>query len=416
MTLQTRRRVLIVSYHFPPVQGSSGVHRILACAKYLPEFGWEPVILTVNPRAYPRVESANAVLVPDRLKVVRCFALDSKRHFAVGGRYPAFLALPDRWQSWIPAAVVRGLRLIREMRPALVMSSFPIASANVIAHALQKRTGTPWIADLRDPIVLENHPPPGLVRRISAAIERKTFERAARIVVTTPGALELYKRRYEGGGGEKVRLVENGVDPDMFHRAREPGRTEPRSSSLKMLHSGLVYPEARDPRPLFRALASMAASGELMQGELEIVFRASGQAEFINSEAQRFGVARFVSTRSVVDYESAIREMQDSDSLLLIQSSDCNDQIPAKVYEYLYCRKPILALTPPEGDTGRLLSRRPNVDLVSLDDEDGISSVLRRHIQKLRNFIPPPGKDDFIETLSRKSRTAALADVFSELV
>ena len=108
----------MIAYHFPPLQGSSGIQRTLKFSRYLPEFGWQPLVLTVHPRAYPATSQDQLAEIPPRLAVYPAFALDAARHLSLKGRYPRWLALPDRWSSWWFGAVPAGLALIRRYRPA----------------------------------------------------------------------------------------------------------------------------------------------------------------------------------------------------------------------------------------------------------------------------------------------------------
>ena len=83
-------------------------------ARHLPKFAWEPLILTAHPRAYERVSVDQLTDLPTKTIVERAFALDSSRHFALMGRYPAFTARPDRWVTWWLGAVVKGLAMIMQ--------------------------------------------------------------------------------------------------------------------------------------------------------------------------------------------------------------------------------------------------------------------------------------------------------------
>jgi hypothetical protein len=102
------KRVLMIAFHYPPMRGSSGIQRALKFSQYLPEFGWQPLVLTVNPRAYESVSHDQMCEVSDHVRVARAFALDTARHLSLRGRYPGLLALPDRWISWWLGAVPRG--------------------------------------------------------------------------------------------------------------------------------------------------------------------------------------------------------------------------------------------------------------------------------------------------------------------
>src|SRR5690606_12002011 len=107
------KRVLMVAYHFPPLGGSSGIQRTLRFSQYLPDHGWEPIVLTAHPRAYLRTDESQLTDIAGRVRIYRTFALDTARHLALMNRYPRLLALPDRWVSWWLGAVPKGLSLIK---------------------------------------------------------------------------------------------------------------------------------------------------------------------------------------------------------------------------------------------------------------------------------------------------------------
>ncbi|HSQ81014.1 MAG TPA: glycosyltransferase, partial [Casimicrobiaceae bacterium] len=152
------KRVLMIAYHFPPLAGSSGIQRTLRFVQHLPAFGWEPAVLTADPRAYERTSEDLDAEVPDGVQVERAFALDTARQLSIAGRYPGFLARPDRWMTWQYAAVRSGMKLIRRWRPDVIWSTYPIATAHVIGSVLHRRSGLPWIADFRDPMAQEGYP------------------------------------------------------------------------------------------------------------------------------------------------------------------------------------------------------------------------------------------------------------------
>ena len=141
----------MVAYHYPPWNGGSGIHRTLKFTKYLPEYGWQPIVLTADRRAYPENGSA-ACEIPDGIDVARAFALDTAQHLSFRGSYLRWTALPDRWISWWPGAVLAGRRLIRQHRPDLIWSTYPIATAHLIGMTLHRLSGIPWVADFRDPM------------------------------------------------------------------------------------------------------------------------------------------------------------------------------------------------------------------------------------------------------------------------
>jgi len=115
----------MIAYHFPPLAGSSGIQRTLRFVQHLPKFGWEPLVLSADPRAYERTSDDLMAEVPDGIVVRRAFALDTARHLSIAGRYIGAMARPDRWVSWKLAAVKEGMRMIREFKPQAIWSTYP---------------------------------------------------------------------------------------------------------------------------------------------------------------------------------------------------------------------------------------------------------------------------------------------------
>lgn len=141
------KRILMVAYHFPPLAGSSGIQRTLRFVQHLPSLGWEPLVLSADPKAYEQVSNDLLPDVPADTVVRRAFALDTARHLQVAGRYLGWMARPDRWISWKFAGVREGLKLIERFKPDVIWSTYPIATAHVIASTLHRKSGIPWIAD-----------------------------------------------------------------------------------------------------------------------------------------------------------------------------------------------------------------------------------------------------------------------------
>ena len=84
--MNTNRRVLLIAYHYPPVKISSGIQRTLKFSAYLRENGWEPMVLTISPRAYEQTSDDQIAEIPEGMVVERAFGLDTSRHLAIGKR------------------------------------------------------------------------------------------------------------------------------------------------------------------------------------------------------------------------------------------------------------------------------------------------------------------------------------------
>ena len=407
------RRLLYIAYHFPPIQGSTGIARTLSFARYLPEWQWQVTVLTVRPFVYPDIREQNYAAIPPHVRVVRTLAFDTQRHLAIRGRYPSLLATPDKLQSWIPFATWRAVQIIRRWKPHALVSTYPIASAHYIGYLAHRLTGIPWIADFRDPMVQPNYPEDPRIYRAFQKIERLAFTHAARIVVTTPGAGQLYADRFPDYPRDHIVLISNGFDPQMFADAvRPPQPVGPRR--LRLLHSGLLYPEERDPLALFAALAELRAAGRLDSRSVEVVFRASGYEQVFAPHIRRLGLEDLVTFCAPIPYGEALSEMMAADGLLILQAANCNQQIPAKLYEYLYAGRPILCLTDPAGDTGQLMKQLGSRYIAPLDSAADIKTALLGFVTDLqqdRGYVVPP---ETVSGFSRRTLTGELARTLDE--
>lgn len=402
----------MVAFHFPPQRGSSGIQRTLKFAQYLPLSGWQPLVLTAHPRAHADI-TAGPDGLPDGLVVRRAFALDTARHLAIKGRYTRLLALPDRWVSWCLGALPAGLAMVRRYRPQVLWSTYPIASAHLIGLALHKLTGLPWVADLRDPMLDAVHPADPLSRRVAGWIEARTVRNAARVVCTTPGAVRHYRQLFPEVPPERFCLIENGYDDEDFDAAEAAARAvvKPAGGPLTMLHSGIVYPLERNPEPLFAALAALLRDGSLTPARFQLVLRAPVHDAFLHGLIARYGIGALVTVAPALPYRAALAEMLGADALLLLQAANCNDQVPAKLYEYLRANKPLLALTDPQGDTWAAV-RAAGIDtLAALDDAAAIGAALLQFLALAEAGQVPLAAPAVRRSHARSARTLQLAAV-----
>lgn len=406
----------MVAFHFPPLAGSSGIQRTLRFVQQLPANGWQPLVLTVSPRAYDRTSDDLMGELPTGLVVERAFALDSARHLAFGGRYIHATARPDRWISWRFDGVRRGMRLIERHRPDLIWSTYPIATAHVIGSDLQQRSGLPWIADFRDPMAQEDYPPDPVTWQQYQAIERDAISRASVSTFTTPGAARAYRQRYPAHAA-RMAVLENGYDEESFDgadHARQAGPLTP--GALTLLHSGIVYPAERDPTQLFEALARLHRAGRATPGTLRLRFRAPVHDTLLRELAEEHGVADLVEILPPLSYREALHEMVRADGLLVMQAANCNAQIPAKIYEYLRARKPIVCLADPDGDTHAVLRTAGVSDFARLASTDEIAALLPAWVDRVRAGMATLPSAQAVADASRQGRARQLAALLDAAV
>jgi glycosyltransferase involved in cell wall biosynthesis len=415
------KRVLIVAFQFPPAGGSSGVQRALKFSKYLPEFGWEPLILTATPGAYRVVRGTEGDSgVPADIVVRRGWAVDAGRLIRLGGRHPPLIDLPDRWASWWLTAVPLGLGLIRRYKPKVIFSTFPIATAHLIGRSLSRVAGLPWIADFRDPMIEDDYPKGRLRRGILARLERSIVEESARVISVTSGLRGMFSERYPEQSVAKWQIIPNGFDEEDFQRLERrsgAGDTVVKAGSeIRLVHSGIIYGHERNPAEFFAALGQLVENGELKSGDLKVVLRGSRNEAMCLKMIKRHQLQSYVELAPLTSYEAALREMEDADGLLLLQGANCNRQIPAKLYEYLKVQRPIIALTDPAGETGRLLLHHGIDTIAPLEDRDAIAWTIRDFLSRIKAGGAPIADEKEVNRYSRREGTKTLSSVLDEVM
>jgi glycosyltransferase involved in cell wall biosynthesis len=354
------RHALFVVFHYPPEASSSGVLRTLKYTRYLGVHGWRITVLTLERGAYEVQDPGLERQIPVEVRVVRTGFLNVKRHLAVRGVYPAFLAVPDPWIGWWPWAVRAGRRVMRVDPVDLVYSTSPHATAHLVALSLARRAGLPWVVDFRDPWY-EQPPEPGTARAVHWAAKRLegvVVHRANRVVASTERLREHMAARYPSESRDKFSAIPNGYDEDDFGATGSPDPAP--NQELLILHAGSLNPTFRDPRPVFTAVRAAADAGALDIAKVRFRFLgggAFGESEEMRRALKSAGLNGRVEFLPRVEYKTALTELGKAQLLLLLQASrDTADLVPAKLFEYLRAGRPVLAVVGP-GVTAEILRR-----------------------------------------------------------
>jgi glycosyltransferase involved in cell wall biosynthesis len=389
----------------------------LKFASYLRNHGWESMILTVHPRAHEVTSPDQLNEIPEGMVVKRAFAFDTARQLAVRGRYPDWLAIPDRYWSWLFGGVWDGLGMIRREHAAAIWSTYPIATAHLIGAVLHRITRLPWIADFRDSMTEDAYPSGRLRWHAYRRIERYAAEHAIRCVFTTEGARAMYAARYPQVPVERWVVIPNGFDEENFANAETSvERRPPGNLPIQLVHSGTLYPSERDPSQFFEAIRRLKTAGAISANRLRIILRATGHDAMYRVKLAELGIDDIVELHGTVPYREALTEMLTADGLLLFQAANSNHQVPAKVYEYLRAGRPILALTDPAGDTAGVL-RDANVGVVvRLDDTGAIAASLTRFIDGVSAGSEVGATPEQAARFSRRYGTARLAELLDTAV
>lgn len=417
------RRVLLIAFHFPPIKISSGLERTLALTRHLPRHGWEPLVLSASPKAYPAVSDERLGQIPAGTIVERPFARDASKTLSIAGRYPSWVTLPDRWASWTLGAIPRGLQMIRQYQPDLIWSTYPIASAHVIGCALHRLTGVPWVADFRDPMVEYDDrkqtwsPPWTALRRWRLWIEGLAARHATGITTCTEGSQRILAERYPESARQHWRIVSNGYDETAFAAAAHQAPPARPSNELLLLHSGTIYPSAdRDPSFFLRALRRVIDQRPVGARKLKVLLRASSVESLYQSLVAELRLQDHVAFGPAIPYEAALAEMMHADGVLVFQGYTSNPAIPAKLYEYFRAQRPILALADSEGDTARLIQRLNAGVIAPLDDVDKIAVSMLHYLEQIESGRSQVVSPEACAPFERANTVGQFAALFDDIL
>ena len=414
-------RVLMIAYFFPPI-GGSGALRPLKLAKFLPEFGWQPVILTVqNPDWYYATDPQLLAELPPRAEIVRTRMLRSAwiyrvlnplRIRKIDAFIRRYLLHPDDQVGWIPFASRIGGRLLRNLPIAAVYSTSSPLSCHLIAARLTRRRKLPWIADFRDEWV-ENPDfdfPTRAHRRWHYRMERDIVQSCDKIIAPAPEFCRLLAKHCPDGG--KFETLYMGYDAEEIAALKMDFPPETQPETFVLAFAGLFYGSFR-PGYLIEAVGELISEGRVDPRAIQIQFIGANQPDDAGCR-DHYGICKFT---GFVPHRTALKYLIAADALLLLLSEDRGEHvIPSKTFEYLAIGKPILALIPERGDLAGIIHRAGAGLVADFNDTRTIKAAylkLYRAWQQKKTILYPDASE--IDRYSQKNIAQRFAVLLDDL-
>ncbi len=346
------RGLLVIAFHYPPDNSSTGVLRTLKFTRHLLDHGWHSHVLTVPEDLYPSRDPALRAQIPPEVTLHRAPCQDARDRWGWRGRYPALLAIPDRFGSWRRPGIRAGWEVARRHGIRALFSTSPVPTAHRIALGLKRRTGLPWIADFRDPWAGGGGR--GWSHRVDRILEGRVVTHADRIVANTLRSRQDFLDRYPRLAPERVVAIPNGFDEEDFAALPSP----PPEDRFTLIYPGAIDPTNRHPGPLLSALGDLIRNGDLPVEGVRLRILGAGPAASrpwfrdLVAEEGLDSVLDTVGER--IPYAQSLRILSGAGLLLVLNQpiGDAKEEalgysrlmVPAKVYEFLRLGRPILAL------------------------------------------------------------------------
>ena len=425
------KKVLIITYYWPP-SGGAGVQRWLKFAKYLSDFGWEPIIYTVENGEYPVLDYDLLDEVPKGITVLKTpiwepYSIYKKftgrkkedkinSGFLSEKKNPKLLDklsiwirgnlfIPDARKFWIKPSVNFLTNYLIDNPVDIVVSSGPPHSSHIIALKLKEKNKLPWLADFRDPWTNIDYYKELLLSKKSdlkhKKLENIVLNKADKVITIGKSLSEELKAL----GANNIDVIENGFDPDDF----QSNEYISLDKKFSIAHIGSFTP-SRNHIIFWQAIKELIDENSNFSKELKL--QLVGKVDYsVKMNIEKYGLEKHVNYIGYVPHGEVIEYQKKANLLLLMINNTPNAKgiITGKVFEYIASKRPILVVGPEDGDLSTIINTTKSGIVCGFDDVKKLKLTLLRLYNNEINFEPNPA------AYSRKSLTKKLSEILNQL-
>jgi len=393
------KKVLIISYFFPPIGASQ---RTLKFVKYLPSFGYLPIVLAPEKSNYIRKDPTMLDEIPANCKVIRLPSCE-----AIPGN--PFVRKEDFAKGWYPQAIKAGLRIIEKEKIDIIYTTAPPNISHIIGLNLKKLTNTPWVADFRDEWTTN----PFIKGKFDAdltnynqRLEKHVLSVADGVISVSDHICDILNKLSGGQPREKFHTIMNGYDPMDFTNLK------PRSNNKKftICYMGSLYGIRKIFAMKFFTLLEEALKSKVLNpNEIELLI--------VGDPVKQIGPTLTKITRNTgyIHHNEALTKAASADLLLLlINPQEGNQTVTSKIFELINLKKPILALVPPQGVPADIIRKTATGTVIDSSFPERAIDSIKKSFQEWKtksgSFYPNFSE---IQKYSRKTLTSQLVNVMN---
>jgi glycosyltransferase involved in cell wall biosynthesis len=421
--------VLVIAYYFPPM-GLSGVQRTLKFVKYLPDFGWRPIVLTAGETPYyahdeSLLEEIGPLAQSGRVRIVRTTSSGipgspQKRSMKVPSTTVQRLRSkliqtfyqPDSRVRWKKPALELASKILAEERIDAIFTTAPPYTDFLIARELSRKFNIPYLRDYRDAWVANstlNFYATPFHKAYARKLEYECLRGSRGITVVNRWMKEVLLRQYDFLSHNDVTILPHGYDCMDLEAANAESSLALDPSRFRLTYSGILgaFYVGRAPYTLFDALKIAAEKEPNLKRDLELLFVGVFQDEYRKS-VEKAGLGGNLRVLGYRPHTESVAALLDSDVLWMAMAQDVS--APGKLYEYLGTRKPILGLVPAGSQAEKMLEEYGAGYTASPTDPRAAAEVVLSLYRMWRsNTLPRTVNEPFVQQFDRRTLTKELA-------
>ena len=436
------KRVLIISYYWPPT-GGSGVQRWVKFAKYLPSEGWQPVIYTPEHPEQLAVDESLAAEVPEDAEIVKTRIIEPyelyKRVLRRSGHSKEAVEVnpvnaqnksllqkaamwirgnlfrPDPRCLWIGPSVRFLKKYLAEHTVDLIVSTGPPQSMHMIGLRLSRETGLPWIADFRDPwtkiFYFKHLSMTSATEKWHRKMEKKVLDEASAVVAVSP----LVQQEFQEMTDTPVELITNGFDECDFSSEQCTEAYGGASEEFIITHTGLFAADG-NPTVLWDVLAEKCRTDEIFKKLLRIKLIGKTDDQILKALTDR-GLEDSMINMGYQPHSVAVEQQRQASLLILPlrKEPEYKAVLPGKLFEYLASQRPILGIGQPDGAMAMIVNETRTGTVIDWEDRKGLTQYIEQCWERhLEGRLSTEGAD--LSRFTRRSLTRRMAGLFDRVV
>ena len=421
------KRLLIITYYWPPT-GGSGVQRWVKFSKYLPEYGWQPVIYT--PENPERLAYDDSLLrdIPPEAEIIRrhisepynfyrkLFGKGKQQVNPLSSNDRSFksrlsrwlrgnLFIPDPRAGWVRPSARYLCKYLKEHPVDAVITTGPPQSMHLIGRELKRRTGITWIADFRDPWTQMFYYKHLSLSRFADKkhhrLEQSVLDEADAVIAVSPSVRDDFAAQTS----MPVELITNGFDPDDFPPQQDSGKDD---GKFRIVHTGLFAADG-NPLNLWDVLASKCSSNPDFASRLEIRLAGKTDSQITDAIRER-GLGENLVNLGYLPHEKVVEEQRNASLLILPlrQEPEYAKVLPGKIFEYLASGKPILGIGQEDGAAALILKDAGAGKMFDWDKRDELLEFIddqhnsKKNIEKYNRRVLTAGLVELLDKTTKK--------------